>query len=316
MNHPKSRFGVILFSGEDVGMPVWCWLPCFPFPPDKLMDTRNHWREGVLVPSLRGSKPLEGKRMAEIPVALIVKPFDSAANWVQQRQTLLGWNLPPIKASSHFLQFWGLKPVGPGVDWEQLEFWMKRAFARLADLGVEVVGVYGGFFKLPEGFSAKKAMDQAVRFVDRMADYAELYQMRVALGPTADHDTLWPMYLDGLRFAKEEIGRPSVRVMADLNYFIKGNQPIEHIAEDPQARLHVHIVGEKAQPGVGMREDLYLRLFRVLRQIGYTGGVSAACPWISTDGGPIDFGKENAKTLAYLKDLRSRIYAESSNGII
>lgn len=256
------------------------------------------------------AKIAPGWEMAEIPVALMVKPFESAANWIQQRQVISSWNLPPIKASSHFLQFFGLKPVGPGVDWDQLEFWTGRAFARLAGLGVETVGVYGSFFKPPEGFSKTKAVDQAVRFLDRMADYAELYNMCVALEPTADLESLWPMYLDGIRFAKEQVGRPSVRVMADMNYFIKGNQPLENIAVEPEFCLHVHIAGEKAQPGVGNLEDMYLRLFRILREIGYTGGVSAACPWVSTDGGPIDFGKENLKTLDYLKVLRDRIFTD------
>ena len=155
--------------------------------------------------------------MAEIPVALIVKPFESAANWSQQREVLASWNLPPIRAASHFLQFWGLKPVGPGVDWEQLEFWTQRAFARLASLGVEVACIYGSFFTPPEGFSQTKAMDQAIRFVDRMADYAEMYDMLIALEPTADPDSLWPMYEDGLLFAQREIARPSVRVMADID---------------------------------------------------------------------------------------------------
>ncbi len=251
-----------------------------------------------------------GWEMAEIPVALIVKPFESAANWAQQRKVLASWPLPPIRAASHFLQFWGLKPVGPGVDWEQLDFWTGRAFARLAGLGVETVGVYGGFFTAPEGFSQKKTMEQAVRFVNRMADYAEKYNMLVALEPIAELDSLWPMYLDGLKFAKEEVGRPSVRVMADINYFLKGNQPFEHIAADPDYCLHVHIAGDHAQPGVGDLEDVFLRLFRILRDIGYTRGVSAACPWVSTDGGPVDFGKETAKTLAYLKSLRDKVYAE------
>jgi sugar phosphate isomerase/epimerase len=251
-----------------------------------------------------------GWEMAEIPVALIVKPFESAANWAEQRKVLATWDLPPVRAASHFLQFWGLKPVGPGVDWEQLDFWMDRAFARLAGLGVETVGVYGGFFTPPKDFSTTKATEQAVRFVNRMADYAEKYTMQVALEPTAELDTLWPMYLDGLKFAKEEIARPSVRVMADINYFLKGNQPLEHIAADPAYCLHVHIAGDHAQPGVGNLEHVYLSLFRILRDIGYTRGVSAACPWVSTDSDPVDFGKETAKTLAYLKALRERIYAE------
>jgi len=248
--------------------------------------------------------------MAEIPVALMVKPFESAANWSAQRRVIESWNLPPIKAASHFLQFWGLTPVGSGVDWDQLEFWTDRAFARLAGVGVEVVGVYGGFFKLEDGFSTTKTMDQAIRFVDRMADYADKYGMLVALEPIADPHTLWPLYRDGLKFAKEEIGRPSIRVMADIDYFFRGNQPFELIAEDPDYCLHVHIAGEQAQPGVGEMDDTFVHLFRILRDCGYTRGVSAACGWVSTDGGPVDFGKENAKSLAYLKDIRAKVYAE------
>ena len=251
-----------------------------------------------------------GWEMAEVPVALMVKPFESAANWSQQRQIISSWNLPSIKASSHFLQFWGLTPTGPGADWEQLEFWTGRAFARLAGLGVEVVGVYGGFFRYVEGFSKTKAMDQAIRYVDRLADYAEMYDMLVALEPIAELDTVWPMYLDGIKFAKEEIGRPSVRVMADIDYFFKGNQPLELIAKEPDYCLHVHIAGDHGQPGVGDLDDVFLRLFRILRDCGYTRGVSAACPWVSTDGGEVDFGKENAKSLAYLKALREKVYAE------
>ena len=251
-----------------------------------------------------------GWEMAEIPVALMVKPFESAANWSQQRRVIDSWNLPPIKASSHFLQFWGLAPTGPGVDWEQLDFWTGRAFARLAGLGVEAVGVYGGFFRYVEGFSKTKAMDQAIRFVDRMADYAEMYDMLVALEPIAELDTVWPMYNDGIKFAKEEIARPSVRVMADIDYFFKGNQPFELIAEDPEYCLHVHIAGDHAQPGVGDMDDVFVHLFRILRDCGYTRGVSAACAWVSTEGGEVDFGKENAKSLAYLKTLRDKVYAE------
>lgn len=251
-----------------------------------------------------------GWEMAEIPVALMVKPFESAANWAQQRRVIDSWNLPPIKASSHFLQFWGLAPTGPGVDWEQLDFWTGRAFARLAGLGVEAVGVYGGFFRYVEGFSKTKAMDQAIRFVDRMADYAEQYDMLVALEPIAELDTVWPMYPDGIKFAKEEIARPSVRVMADIDYFFKGNQPFELIAEEPEYCLHVHIAGDHAQPGVGDMDDVFMHLFRILRDCNYTRGVSAACAWVSTEGGVVDFGKENAKSLAYLKALRDKVYAE------
>jgi sugar phosphate isomerase/epimerase len=251
-----------------------------------------------------------GWEMAEIPVALQVQPFESEANWAAKQAEIASWNLPPIVAASHFLQFWGLTPIGPGVDWEQLEFWTGRAFRRLSEIGVEVAGIYGSFFKLPEGYSKTRAMDQAIRFVNLLAGHAEQHGILVALEPTAVPDTLWPMYLDGLRFAKVEIGRPSIRVMADVAYFLRGNQPLEHIAEDPDYCLHVHIAGEGGQPGVGGRVALHTRLFRILRDIGYERGVSAACAWVPSKGDTLDFGAETAKSLRYLVELRDKVYAE------
>lgn len=262
-------------------------------------------------PALNPADIAPGWEMAEIPVALVVKPFESEANWQAQRVEIEKWRLPPIKAASHFIQFWGLTPTGSGADWDQLQFWAERALRRLGGLGVECAGLYGGFFKVTEGVSHKRAMEQAIRWVNMLADYGEKYNVKIVLEPTADPHTMFPMYLDGLDFVKKEIGRPSVRVMADLNYFIAGNQPIEHIAKDPEYCQHVHIAGEGAQPGVGNRVEAHTHLFRVLRDIGYVGGVSAACPWVSTSGGTqVNFRAETAKTLQYLHDLREKVYAE------
>lgn len=261
-------------------------------------------------PHLDPAQIAPGWEVAEIPVALVVNPFDSDALWQEQRAQIAGWNLPPITVASHFIQFWGLTPLGPDADWDQLCFWAERSFRRLADVGVESAGIYGGFFKIPEGVSRSDAMDQAVRWVNMLADQAEKYNIKIALEPIADPDTLFPMYLDGLEFAKKEVGRDSVRVMADLNYFIRGNQPFEHIAIDPDYCLHVHVAGVHGQPGVGNNEELLIQLFRALRDIGYTRGVSAACPWVQTKEGDLDLYYETAKSLAYLSDLREKVYAE------
>lgn len=250
-----------------------------------------------------------GWDVTEVPVAIQLTPFESDANWAAKKAQIAAWDLPPTRVSSHFLQFWGLKAVGPDVDWEQLEFWTKRAFRRLADLGVEVVGIYGGFFAVPEGFPRDEATEQALRFSHLLADHAEQYNMTVALEPLSDLTTLWPRYLEGIEFAKK-VNRPSVKVMADLNYFIKLDQPLEHITIEPEYCAHVHIAEGGGQPGTGDRSDIYKRLFRILRDIGYQGAVSCACAWVSTDGGPLRFGVETDKTLAYLQNLRAEVYAE------
>ena len=131
------------------------------------------------------AKIAPGWEMAEIPVSLQVQPFDSEANWQVKQAEIASWDLPPIRMASHFLQFWGLTPIGPGVDWEQLEFWTPRAFRRLAEIGVEVAGIYGSFFELPEGFSRTTAMDQAIRFVNLLADHAERQSEMISSSPSA-----------------------------------------------------------------------------------------------------------------------------------
>jgi hypothetical protein len=148
--------------------------------------------------------------MAEIPVALIVKPFEREVNWEAQLAKIKYWNLPPIKGTSHFIQFAGFTLMSQAADWEQLEFWAKRAFRRLGALGVEYAGLYGGFFKLPEGVSRKQVTNQAIRYFNMLADYAEPNHVKLMLEPIADSHTLLPMYLEGVEFVKKEIAIPAV----------------------------------------------------------------------------------------------------------
>lgn len=162
---------------------------------------------------------------------------------------------------------------------------------------------------MPEGFNRNRATDQALRYLQMLGEEARPHGIRVVMEPTADPTLVFPNYTDGLDFAKR-IGMPEVRVMADITYFIRGNWDVNVIANEPDYCLHVHISDDHSQPGaVGDRTELFLRLFAVLRRIGYTRSVCAACPWVSTTGGPLDYRAETAKCLSYLQNLRAITYA-------
>jgi hypothetical protein len=105
-------------------------------------------------------------------------------------------------------------------------------------------------------------------------------------------------------------GRRSVKAMVDLNYFIELEQPLEDILKYPDYCVDVHVQGDGgAQPNVGGREKVFLRLFEIFKEIGYDKGVSAACPWVATNGAAeIDYQYETDAALAYLQDLRERVY--------
>lgn len=240
-----------------------------------------------------------GFDFCEIPVSIQLIPLQAQTAWSGKKAELASWRLPPITVSSHFLGGGGMQVTGPDVDWELLEFWSRRAFTRLAEVGVKIVGVYGSFFPVPEGFSKTKATDQAIRFCNLLADECKPRGMTVALEPMAKLDTLWPRYLDGVEFAKR-VGRPEIKVMADMAYFLKLGQPLEDIAKEPEYCVHCHIAGDNGQPGIGQRP--HKRLFEILRDIGYEYGVSCACPWVG------EYGPATTQALRYLQDLRDQVY--------
>jgi sugar phosphate isomerase/epimerase len=250
-----------------------------------------------------------GWDFTEIPIGEFLAPFNSNAWWAERRAHIESLPVAPIKATSHLLDKFGLIATGPGLDWEQVEFWIRRAFERVAELGIGVVGCYGGHFPVPGGLSKAKVMDQAIRFCNLLADNAKPHGIVIALEPYSGENLLFRRYLEGLAFARE-VSRPEIYLMADLNYFIALNQDLEDIAQAPEMLVHAHIAGEHAQPGVGDLVDFHTHFFRVLRDIGYEGTVSAACPWKSTTGGDLDLRVETAKSLRYLQELRDKVYSE------
>ena len=250
----------------------------------------------------------------EIPHAIHVVPLESEANWRKNREIYKASNVP-TPVSSHYLlepgqrysDDFGLYASGPDFDREQQRFWAKRSFRRLNEIGVKVVGVYGAFFQRPDWYGRDNAIDDALSFCNILADEAEAYGMQIALEPDADPETLFPTYKEGLAFAKAT-GRRSVKVMADLNYFLRINQSLDDIREDPTYCLHVHMAGEGhgggSQPNIGPRTEAFTKLFHILKDINYNGTVSAACPWVSSTGSSdIDYKYETGLTLKYMRDL-------------
>ena len=251
-----------------------------------------------------------GWDMSEIPIQHQLIPMETNAAWVRKQAEIASWNLPPIRISSHFVGGPGVQVTGLDVDTEWHEFWLRRAFPRLEEIGVEIAGVYGGFFPVPQGFSRTRARGQALRYFEKVADYARGHHVVIAIEPMGSAQTVFPMYFDGLDFVRE-LNRPEIRLMADTTYFLNYEQPLENTLKAPEDCVHWHIAGVKGQPGVGDRLAYHTRLFRMLRDSGYTGAVSCACPWVDTTGtGKLQMRVETAKTLEYLQSLRDRVYSE------
>lgn len=252
----------------------------------------------------------KGWEYFEVPASIHGSPLLSDKEW-NEFKDMYKADGRPTPVTSHLL--------GPGKSWmgacgeyydrDLLEFSLERIIGRMAELGVKYLGCWGGHFRCQNGFDRTKAMDQAISTVGIAADFAARYGMEIALEPQAESDTLFPRYLEGVEFAKRT-GRSNVKVMADLNYFLELGQPLEDILKHPEYCLNVHIQGDGgAQPNVGRRDEILTHLFEVLKEAGYDKGVSAACPWVSTNGAAeVDFKRETDITLKYLQELRAKVY--------
>jgi sugar phosphate isomerase/epimerase len=249
-------------------------------------------------------KVAPGFEASEIPTEKMINPMMPDLNWVDRKKEILSWGLPPILVSSH----WHSHPCNtPDADWEAIEFFTKRTMKRLGDLGVKTAGVYGKFFR--KAVTAK-ALDDAIRYANLLGDEAARNNMNIALEPMADPESLFPTYVEGLKFARE-INHPQVKLMADMNYFLRNKESFDVIKEDPSMNLHCHIAGSGgAQPNVGGIRDIHKAFFTVLRDTGFEGSVSCACPWKNTGTGEFNLTDETAKTLKYLQDLREEIYSK------
>ena len=268
---------------------------------------------GLNIDNVDQKPPLKlasGWETAEIPITELVLPYSGEEPWQKNLAAIRTWHQPPFTAASHFLKEERITG-GDRTPFEELERQAEQNCRRLAELAPGIVaGIWGNFFVVPQGFSRTRARDQALQYCEMVANYADKYGVLIALEPTANPQTVFPKYSDGLEFAKQ-LGQPAVRVMADLNYFIAVKEPFEDVAIDPDYCLHVHIQGDTYQPNFGDCAAKILHVFRVLRDIRYERTVSSAHPWTSTEAGrPFDYAVESAKTLRFLRDLREQVFSE------
>jgi sugar phosphate isomerase/epimerase len=265
---------------------------------------------GLNIDNVKMKPPLElcpGWDTAEIPITELLLPFDTDAVWEKKRAEIKTWHQPPWAATSHWL--WDERVTGDNItDFAELERQAEQACRRMAQIDCKVAGVWGNFF--PIGSTSKnKAIDAALKYCEMVAKYTDQYGILIAIEPTANPDTIFPTYSDGIEFIKR-LNQKSIKLMADLNYFIAIDQAFEDIALEPDFCLHVHIQGETYQPNAGNCTDKILHIFRVLRDMGYERTVSSAHPWISTEGDSFNYRLESEKTLKFLQNLRNQVYSE------
>ena len=236
--------------------------------------------------------------------------LENTSYWLEQKKEILSWGFP-IGNSSHFATHGPV--VGENVDFELSTFGARRAIARCNEVGIKVCGIFGGFFTYTSGDkrSFVKVYDQALRYVNMLADEAEPYGIRIALEPRGGETDAFPLYLDAVEFIKR-LGRWNVGCMVDTAYMMLRNQDFNDIVKYPEYLFSCEMQGVGGQPGWtgDERKEVDTRFFRALRDVGWEGVVDFAVRWHNTSTGPLDITAETRKSLEYVKRIQDQVYAE------
>jgi len=119
-----------------------------------------------------------------------------------------------------------------------------------------------------------EAWDNARDSIREAADYAGEKGVMLALEAVNRYETFLANNLTLLKRLCEEIGHPSVRMMADLFHMSLEERSIEASLRMVASKLvHVHVADNTREPAGFGRTD-FLSAFRTLHAVGYQGAVA------------------------------------------
>ena len=194
--------------------------------------------------------------------------FEQAATRVQQAGL-------PVPATNLFLPA-ALKVTGPNVDPEQQMAYVKRAFARLARLGTQIV-VFGsgGARQVPDGFPKDEAFRQLVEFGKRIAPEARARGITVAVEPLRRQETnIINSAVEGLTLVNA-IDDAGFQLMVDFYHLASEKEDPAIILGAAAHIRHLHVANPEGRVfPLKWDEYDYAPFFAALRKIGYDKRIS------------------------------------------
>jgi D-psicose/D-tagatose/L-ribulose 3-epimerase len=192
-----------------------------------------------------------------------------------------------------------LKIAGPSASLEALRSYVGIALERAARTGASVVVFGSGAARrVPDGWPIDAAEKQIREFIEMAGEAAAANGIKIALEHLNRRETNVGNSLASVTELAREMSLPSIGVLADLYHLDQEGEELAAVRDAGGLLIHTHVADtDRLYPGSGS-SDL-AGFVRVLREIGYDGGISVECVWS-------DFIVESVKAASVLKDLLSR----------
>jgi len=187
-----------------------------------------------------------------------------------------------------------LRVTGPKVDMAALSHYVDNAVKRAHALGGKVI-VFGsgGSRNVPDGFPRDRAMHQLAEFLKMAGDHAARAGLQIAIEPLSRPDNIILSVAEATALAKT-VGKPSVKVLADLYHIGKEGESFESITAAGKDLIHPHVGHPVTRVCPREGEYDYAQWFRALKSAGYDARMSLECKWG-------DLEKDMAAALAFLR---------------
>jgi D-psicose/D-tagatose/L-ribulose 3-epimerase len=169
-----------------------------------------------------------------------------------------------------------LKVTGPAIDQEQQMAYVRKAFARLARLGTQIVVFGSGPARMvPDGFPKDRAFQQLVEFGRRIAPEARARGITITVEPQRPEETnIINSAAEGLSLVNA-IDDPNFQLMIDFYHLASVKEDPGIVARAGAHIRHLHTANPEGRVFPRKWDEYdYAPFFAALRQIGYDKRIS------------------------------------------
>lgn len=189
-----------------------------------------------------------------------------------------------------------MQVVGPEANLDAVSIYLNAALDRCRQLGARVV-VWGSASSrnIPAGHSREQAWQEIKRFLQRAGDIAKSHELVIGIEPLRKQESnIINAGAEALRLV-DEVKHPNVKMIIDYYHLRMDNEDPDILVRAREHVVHLHFANPNGRRWPKSVDDdpEYGRFFQLVKQIGYTGGLS-----IEARG---TFEEDGATSLAFLR---------------
>ena len=189
-----------------------------------------------------------------------------------------------------------MQVVGPEANLDAVSIYLNAALDRCRQLGARVV-VWGSASSrnIPAGHSREQAWQEIKRFLQRAGDIAKSHELVIGIEPLRKQESnIINAGAEAFRLV-DEVKHPNVKMIIDYYHLRMENEDPDILVRARQHVVHLHFANPNGRRWPKSVDDdpEYGRFFQLVKQIGYTGGLS-----IEARG---TFEEDGAASLAFLR---------------